>query len=307
MRESSKIFSVVIPNRNTRELLESCLESIYATEDDKKSFEIIVVDNGSNDGSAEMVEKKFPQVKLIRNRSNLGFAKAVNQGWKASKGSLILFLNSDTLIRSKNTFKKLKKYLDDHPKVGCLSAKLVLRNGEIDPDCHRGFPTPWSSLTYFFGLERFFPKSKIFGQYHRGWQNLKTIHEIEAGCGASMVVRRKILEDLGGWDESYYFYGEDLDLCFRMKEAGWKIVFYPQVDILHYKGAGSGLRKESRDVTKQDKKTLIKLAKASVDAWKKFYQKFYKDRYPWIVTSLVLFGISLKGYLRVLRFKLERR
>lgn len=303
----NKIFSIVIPNRNTKELLEECLGSIYATEKDSSYLEIIVVDNGSNDGSVAMVRGKFPKIKLIENKKNLGFAKAVNIGWKASRGDLILFLNSDTKIRSKNTIKSLIEYIQENSDVGCVSAKLVLRDGQLDPDTHRGFPTPWSSLTYFLGFEKLFPKSRVFAQYHRGWKDLSKIHEIDAGCGASLVVRRNILEDLGGWDETYYFYGEDLDLCYRVNAAGWKIIFYPQVDILHYKGAGSGLRRESKDVTKQDKKTLIKLAEASVDAWRLFYKKFYKDKYPLIITSAVLAGISLKGYLRVLKYKLERR
>lgn len=303
----SKIFSIVIPNRNTKELLRDCLNSIYKKEEDASYFEIVVVDNGSNDSSVEMVKKEFPKVKLIENKENVGFAKAVNQGWRASKGDLVLFLNSDTKIRSKNTLKTLRELIEDNPKAGCVSAKLVLRSGEIDPDTHRGFPTPWSSLTYFVGLERLFPHSKLFSQYHQGWKDLNTIHEVDAGCGASMLIRRKILEDLDGWDDSYYFYGEDLDLCYRIKEAGWGIVFYPHVDILHYKGAGSGLRKESKDVTKQDKETLIKLAEASVDAWKKFYKKFYRDKYPWVITNLVLAGISLKGLIRVWKFKMEKR
>lgn len=295
--------SVVIPSHNTKDLLRDCLESIFRLTD-TAPLEVVVVDNASSDGSREMVSKDFPLAGLIINGSNLGFAKAANQGWKASRGSLVLFLNSDTKVKGYDTFQKVIEYCKENGSTGALSGKLVLRSGRLDPDAHRGFPTPWSSLSFFSGLEKLFPRSKLFGQYHQGWKDLDTIHEIDAGCGAFLVVRRTVLEAVNGWDESYFFYGEDIDLCFRIKEAGWEVVYYPFIDVLHYKGASSGLRKETKDIVTTKKDTLLKVAGASVKAWERFYKKFYQGKYPFYITRLVLTGIRLKGFLRIAKFKI---
>ncbi|KKQ25267.1 MAG: WsbD [Candidatus Woesebacteria bacterium GW2011_GWA1_37_8] len=298
--------SIVIPSHNTKNILKDCITSIYKTESDKNKFEIVLVDNASSDGTVDMVKSDFPKVKVISNSNNLGFAKAVNQGWKKSDSELVLFLNSDTVFKSKNIIEGLVKYLSVNDNVGALSGKLILRNGKHDPDTHRGFPDPWSSFAFFIGLEKVFPKSKIFARYHMGWQNLGTIHDIDAGCGAFLVVRKKILKELNGWDEDYFFYGEDIDLCYRIKSLGWKIMYYPNLEVMHYKGASSGLRKESGDVAKTQKETLIKVAGASVEAWQKFYEKFYKGKYPSFVTYIVLLGIRIKGFLRITKYKILR-
>lgn len=297
--------SIVIPSFNTSALLKDTINSIYETEN-IQSFEIIVVDNDSHDDSVDMVKKYFPDVILISNKSNLGFAKAVNQGWKHSSSELVLFLNSDTLFKSPNTLEKIVEYLRTNTDIGALSGKLILRSGKEDPDTHRGFPDPWSSLTFFLGLEKLFPKSKIFSRYHQGWKNRNKIHEIDAGCGAFLVVRKMILEELGGWDENYFFYGEDIDLCYRIKKKGWKIVYYPDLEVIHYKGASSGLRKESEDISKNSKEDTLKVASASIQAWERFYFKFYKGKYPVILTLLVLFGIKVKGALRIIKYKLSK-
>lgn len=304
-----KRISIIIPNYNTKDILKDCLTSIYKTEKNKEFFEIIVIDNCSSDGSAEMVKKYFSKVKLIVNKSNLGFAKAVNQGWKLSDSEYCLFLNSDTITKSNNTYLAIVNYLDnkDNKKIGAVSGKLILRNGSIDPDTHRGFPDPWSSFTFFSGLEKIFPKSKIFAKYHMGWEDLNSIHEIEAGCGAFFAVRKKILEDINGWDEEYFFYGEDIDLCFRIRQAEWKIIYYPFIEVVHFKGASSGLRKETKDIAKIQKDNLLKVAGSSIDAWSRFYKKFYQGKYPNIITGLVLIGIRMKGLMRIIKYKYLRR
>ncbi len=205
-----------------------------------------------------------------------------------------------------DAFKKTVDFMENHPKVGALTPKTILFCGGMDPDCHRGFPTPWASLTYFLGLEKLFPKSKLFGQYHQTYKDLDKVHEIGAGFGTYLLTRKKIMDKLGGWDENYFFYGEDLDLFYRIKENGWKVVFYPEPLLTHYKGASSGLRKESKQmgVVKADKKTRIKTAKESIRAMEIFYKKFYKDRYPRWVTGLILLAIKFKGWFRVLKHKL---
>lgn len=285
--------SIIIVNYNTKALLKQCLESIF-------NYKVIVVDNGSGDGSAEMVKKDFSKVKLIVNKKNLGFAKANNQALQQAQSEYVLFLNSDTIV-PKETIPKLLSYLEKHPEVGVVTPKLELRSGEIDPDCHRGFPQPWAAFCYFSGLEKLFPKSKFFGQYHQTWKNLNVVHEIDSCCGAFMLARKKILDEVGGFDESYFFYGEDLDLCYRIKQKGWKIIYYPKAKAIHYKGVSSGLRKETRDVSKVDKKTKVKVAKASVEAMEIFYDKFYKNKYPLLITLFVKLGIRLQKAVRLFK------
>ncbi len=296
--------SVIILNYNTKDLLESCLKKIKKAEKNGYLYETIVVDNASTDGSPKMIKKNFPWVKLIESKKNLGFAGGNNLGLKKAKGKYILFLNSDTEIKPE-ALKKMIKFMGSDPEIGAATPKTMLVSGGMDPDCHRGFPTPWASFTYLLGLESLFPKSKIFGQYHKFYLDLNKAHEIDAGFGTFMIVRQKALEEVGNWDDKYFFYGEDLDLFYRIKKAGWKVMFYPEPLLKHHKGASSGLRKESKEVTRASKATRIKVAKASIQAMEIFYQKFYKGKYPFWLTWLIISGIKLKGFFRILhhRFK----
>ena len=352
--EKKPLLSIIILNYNTRKLLADCLGSILKqVQDDTPvmlnsfqhqkcknshsgnvpsnvkcqmlNLEVIVVDNGSTDGSAEYLQKlqitnskiqtssKFQtsnikhqtSFKVVFSNKNLGFAGGNNLGLKKARGEFILFLNSDTRIK-KQALVKVVDYLSSHDKAGALTPKTELFSGGMDPDCHRGFPTPWASITYFLGLEALFPKSKIFGQYHQLYLDLDKIHEIDAGFGTFLLTRKKIMDELGGWDEEYFFYGEDLDLFYRIKQLGYKVIFYPQVLVTHYKGGSSGLRKESRKMgIKVDKKTRVKTAQASVKAMEIFYRKFYKEKYPSWLTFLVILGIKAKGFFRVWFHKLR--
>lgn len=290
--------SVIILSYNTKDLLRDCLRFVFATELNHCNVQVIVVDNASSDDSVQMVKKEFFQVELIQSRRNLGFSGGNNLGLKKAVGRYVLFLNSDTEVFPQ-AFTEMISFMDKNPKVGASTPKTLLFSGKMDPDCHRGFPTPWASICYFFGLERLFPKSKIFGQYHKFYLDLNKIHEIDAGFGTFMFLRREVLEKVGNWDESYFFYGEDLDLFYRIKKAGWKVIFYPEVLLYHHKGASSGLRKESKDVARADYRTRIKTAKASVSAMEVFYKKFYKNKYPKLLTFIVLLGIRVKGFFRI--------
>jgi len=329
--------SIIILSYNTKELLRKCLESIIGdgywrlggsekaiTQHPLPNTEIIVVDNGSIDGSAEMVktiinklslinQKKSPTpnpqplitnhqspitLKLIGNKENLGYAKGNNIGIKEAKGKYILFLNSDTEVFP-GALKEAIDFMEKNPKIGALSAKTILPSGKMDPDCHRGFPTPWASITYFLGLEKLFPKSRIFGQYHKFYLNLDENHEIDSGAGAFMLIPQKVVDEVGVWDENYFFYGEDLDFFYRIKKAGFKVMFYVKPLLKHYKGASSGLRKESKQLARNSKENRIRVAKASIEAMEIFYKKFYKDVYPSWLTFLVLTAIRIKGLFRV--------
>jgi GT2 family glycosyltransferase len=297
--------SIIILSYNTKELLKKCLQSFQKAKKNDYQIEVIVVDNASSDKSPEMVEKEFPQVKLIVSKKNLGYAGGNNLGLKKAQGEFLLFLNSDTEI-DEEALIKMMKFMKDNPKIGASTPKTMLFSGGMDPDCHRGFPTPWASITYFLGLEKLFPKSKLFGQYHQFYLNLNKSHEIDAGFGTFMFVRKKALEAVGDWDEQYFFYGEDLDLFYRIKEAGWKIMFYPEPLVTHHKGASSGLRKESKGVARPSRETRIRVAKASIKAMEIFYKKFYQDKYPFWLTWVVLLGIRIKGGYRIVLHYFKR-
>lgn len=292
--------SVIILSYNTKELLSQCVNSVSPENQKGISFETIVVDNASQDGSQEMVEKEFPRVILVRNKENMGFSGGNNVGIKIAKGNFILFLNSDTKV-NKDALRQAVSFMKQNPEVGALSAKTLLPSGKMDPDCHRGFPHPWASLTYFLGLEKIFPKSKLFGQYHKAYLGFEGNHDIDAGAGAFMMIKREVVERVGIWDEEYFFYGEDLDYFYRIKKAGYKVYFLAKPLLVHYKGASSGLRKESKKINHNPKENRIKVARASSKAMEIFYRKFYQERYPSWITSLVLKGIKIKGSLRVLK------
>ena len=304
MKKPKNELSIIIVNYNTEGLLDDCLASIYKADKPKGGLEVVVVDNGSVDGSVKMVEKKYPQVNLVKSKKNLGFAKGNNVGVEAADGRYVLFLNSDTVIKRYSLVKPLK-YLKNHPKAGAITIKLFLKDGSTDLDNHRGFPTPWVSFCKLFGLAALFPKSTFFNGYYMGLKNLNRVHSIPVAAGSYLMMPMRLFKQIGSWDEQYFFYGEDIDLCYRINQAGYKIIYYPKVSTLHLRGASSGLRKESRSIAVSSKENRIKVAKASTEAWKIFYRKFYQDKYPKILTWLVLAGISLKGWLRVLKHQLS--
>jgi len=181
--------SIVIVSYNTKDFLQKCIESIKETAKDF-TYEIIVVDNASGDGSSEMIKQKFKEVALIENKANVGFSKANNIGIKKTNGRYILFLNADTVIY-KNTLKTMLDFMDDTKDAGAATCKLILSTGKIDDASHRGFPTPWNSLAHFSGLSKIFPKTKFFGGYNLEFMDLDKTHEVDALAGAFMFVKRE--------------------------------------------------------------------------------------------------------------------
>jgi GT2 family glycosyltransferase len=230
---------------------------------------------------------------LIANKENLGFSKANNLGIKKAGGRYVLFLNADTVVYP-NTLEYMLEFMDAHDKAGAATCKLVLPNGKIDDASHRGFPTPWNSFSHFSALAKIFPKSRIFGGYNLGYLDFSKTHEIDALAGAFMLVRRQAGEKVGWWDEDYFFYGEDLDFCYLLKEKGWKVYYVPEVSILHYKGVSGGIKKHSKHLATADSKTRKNATYQRFRAMKLFYKKHYEKKYPWLVTRLVYTGIWVK-------------
>lgn len=291
-----KTLSIIIVNFNTKEMLRDCLRSIwdaYSLELKTKQYGVLVVDNGSNDGSVDMIKNEFPGVKLLQNRKNLGFGAANNLAVKKSQGSYILFLNPDTKVE-KNTLPYMLKFMEKQNEVGVATCKVILPDGTLDDACHRGFPTPWRALCHFSGLGNLFPHSQLFNGYHLGYRNLDKPHEIDACAGAFLLIRREIGAEVSWFDEDYFWYGEDLDLCYRVKQRNYKIMFVPDVSILHYKGAASGIKKHSAYLSKIDVQTKRKITRARFDVMRIFYKKHYAQIYPAWLTSLVFAGIGVK-------------
>jgi len=293
--------SIIIVNFNTKDFLRECLNSLKRSQI-KYSLEIFVVDNASKDNSAKMVKKEFPEVKLIENKDNLGFARANNQAIKKAHGRYILLLNPDTIVQ-KDTLQVMVDFMEKNQQTGAATCKIELPDGSLDQASHRGFPTVWNSLCYFSGLERTFPKIRFFSGYSLSYLLKGTIHEIDAGCGAFLMIRKKAGDEVAWLDEDYFWYGEDLDFCYRLKQKGWQIVFIPLVKIIHYKGVASGIKKHSQKVSTADKKTKEKAVKASIEVMRIFFNKHYQHKYPKFIYKITLLGISLLEKIRLLKLK----
>ncbi len=224
--------TVIIVNYNTKKLTLQCLTSVF--EQNGLSHEVFVVDNASSDGSAEVIKENFSQVKLIVNNKNLGFAAANNQAIKLCKGRFILLLNSDTVV-SPGTFKTMVKFMHSYPEAGIASCKVIKPNGTLDWPCKRSFQTPSIFLYRAFRLDELFPESKQFGRYHLTYLDENRTHEVDGVCGAFLMIRKETIEDIGLMDEELFMYSDDMDWCLRAKKAGWKVYYYPEAQILHFK------------------------------------------------------------------------
>lgn len=291
--------SIIIVSYNTREVIQECLESIELYYNDwlkKKSLEVIVVDNASIDGSDAHIREHFPWAEILLLKENSGFAKANNKGIEKTTGKYILFLNPDTKLFA-NSLSPVLDYMEAHPEVGIATAKVLLPSGQLDDACHRGFPTPWRALTHFSGMATLFSSSQFINGYHLGYKNLDRPHEIDACAGAFLLIRRTVGDEVGWFDEGYFWYGEDLDVCFRVKQKGHKIMFIPMATVFHYKGAASGIKKHSQHLSKIDEQTRKKITKARFEVMRTFYRKHYATIYPKWLTNLVFTGIDLKQKL----------
>ena len=296
--EKQPDLAILIVNFKARDLLQKCLFSLRDAITRAKTDEIVVwvVDNNSQDGSVEMVETFFPWVHLVTNHDNVGFAKANNQVLTKINSRFVLLLNPDTLVPPE-TLVFMVGFMDKYPKVGAATCRVELGDGQLDWASHRGFPTPWAALTYFAGLEKLFPHSRLFGQYHLIYQDLKEIHEIDSPSGAFFLARREVIDEVGMLDEDYFMYGEDIDWAYRIKEAGWKIMYVPEVSIIHYKGISSGIKDHSRELSTADQSTKLRSQNAFYETMKIFYSKHYANKYPALLNWLVMAAINLKWYL----------
>lgn len=291
-----KDLSIIIVSYNTSETTEKCVQSVIKSlaVETSLQYEIVVVDNASKDSSVEILREltnDYSNIRIIENKQNVGFSRANNQGARQVEGRYILFLNSDVMI-NKVDFDDVINYLDKNKDVGGLTVKVNLRDNEIDPASHRGFPTLWRSFCYFSGLERVLGEitslRKFFGGYHLLDNDFNKIHEIDSPSGAFFLINKELFNKLGGFDEDFFMYGEDLDLAYRIKKQNKKIIYYPKWQVTHLKYQ-SGLQK--------DKRTRQTIRKHFYQAMKIFYNKHYVKKYPNFLNKLVYLIIDLRAKL----------
>lgn len=280
--------SIIILSYNVADLLINCLESIYRfdkTKLEKGDWEIIIPDNNSSDNSISILrQKNYSRLRIIENKNNLGFSAGNNVAAKQASGKYILFLNPDTVIEQ-GAINYCLSYLKANPEVGAATVEIMLGDGKYDMTAHRGFPTPWNSFCFFSGLSKLLPHSKLFSGYTLGNLDLKKEHEVEAINGAFFMMPTELGRELNWFDEDFFWKGEDLDFCYRIKESGYKVMYLPKRKIIHYKGSSKGHLRGS--------KTL----EARFDVMRLFYSKHYQKKYPWFIKQLVFFGIDIRETL----------
>jgi GT2 family glycosyltransferase len=278
--------SVIIVNYNVRHFLEQCLHSVYRSVQNL-SAEVIVVDNNSVDGSCQMIHKKFPGVILIENKINVGFSKANNQAIRKAGGKYILLLNPDTVVQE-DTFSSCLQFMDAHPEAGCLGVKMIDGKGNFLPESKRGLPTPVVAFYKIFGLSALFPTSPRFGRYHLGFLDKDKIHEVDVISGAFMFLRRSVLDKVGLLDEDFFMYGEDIDISYRIAQAGYKNYYYPHTTIIHYKGEST-------------KKGSINYVVVFYNAMAIFAQKHFSKTMAHAYTFIIHLAIYFRAAISILR------
>lgn len=282
--------SIIIVNYNVRLLLEQCLISVRrATE--KLQSEIIVVDNYSTDNSIEYLVPQFPDVVFISNKENTGFAKACNQGAKQASGKFLLFLNPDTII-SENSIRECYNFFEKNNECGAIGVRMINGDGEFLRESKRGFPNPVASFNKLMGLSKLFPRSKFFSTYYLEHIKEKENNLVPVLAGAFMMLNRKVWEIIKGFDESFFMYGEDIDLSYRVQKAGFKNYYLGSITITHLKGKSTIGNKKQID--------------HFYGAMKIFVNKHYSKKKSFLFIGLLHMGIELRKYLAMLNYYVSK-
>ncbi len=276
--------SVIIVNYNVREFLHHALTSLRKAMKGIRG-EIIVVDNASDDGSVEMVRSRFRDIQLIVNKSNLGFATANNIAIRHARGQAILLLNPDTVVQE-DTMKVMLRFFDENPDAGIAGCKILNPDGSLQLSCRRSFPTAWVALAKISGLSSLFPGSRMFGRYNLTYLSPEETYEVDAVSGSFMMIRREAYDAVGGLDESFFMYGEDLDWCYRVQQAGWKNYYVHGTQIIHYKGEST-------------RRSSIDEIRTFYDAMHLFVQKHLQGSWP--MTMILRCGIVLSSWMAMAR------
>jgi GT2 family glycosyltransferase len=274
--------SVIIVNYNVKHFLEQALYSVQKASKNLQ-VEIIVVDNDSSDGSAQWVKEHFPDIEIIPNKENVGYARANNQAMKIASGRYFLILNPDTILQE-DTIDTLVRFLDENSDVGAVGPKIIFPNGVFDYTCRRGFPTPWVSFSKLSGLSRLFPKSAFFSKYNLTYVDPDVALDVDALMGACMMISREAYRVVGGFDEEYFMYGEDIDWCYRISKAGWRVHYHPATQIIHYKGEST-------------KRSSVKRNKHFYGAMHLFVRRHFHYKLEWLFHPVLDIAIFLRSLI----------
>ena len=280
MKKNRITISVIIVNYNVKEYLAQLLLSLERALQ-TISHEIIIVDNHSIDGSVQFLKDKNFKVRIIENDENLGFGRANNQALKICKGKYVVLINPDTVVQE-DTFSRMIDFFDNTPDASVATCKIIDPAGNFSVDCRHSIPTPSVALWKVLGLSKLFPKSRIFGQYNMTYLNSDQIYSIPAISGSFMMMKKEVLDQVGLFDEQFFMYCEDIDLCHRITQAGFKIYYFPETQIIHYKGEST--KKDNLDYVKTFNKSLYQ-----------FFQKYYAPKSIFLFRWLVMIGILLRG------------
>jgi len=288
------LISVCLVTYQTRDYLKGCLDSILA-HPPHRPIEIILVDNGSTDGTVELVREQFPQVKVIQNAANRGYTVAMNQALQNAKGQFLVQLNPDTIVYE-NALDTLADFLQDHSQVGICGPKVLNPDGTLQRSCRRGESTPLAVFAHFSGLDRLFPNHPKLAQYWMNYRGEDEIHEVAGVSGSCMMIRQAVVNQIGYLDERFFAYQEDADLCFRARQAGWKVMYVPSARIIHYGGVGGSHVEPYR----------------SIIEWHRSYWNYYRKNlahnYPsWFnAVYYLMMGVKLGSSLALQALNLGR-
>lgn len=269
-----KTLEIVIVSYNSRFWLRKTLDSLkrFYIPFSKHNIKVTLVDNASSDGTADIIKNEYSYVNLIKSDKNTGFSAGNNLALKISEADYIMLLNSDMELTEKSkNIDILADYLEDNPDSGIITPKLLLSNGHIDPACHRGEPNLLDIFFYFTGFEKLFPKFKFFNKYHMFYEDLSKTHEVDAVTGACMIMKTSVLKKIGYFDERFFMYSEDMDLCRRFRMSGYKIIYYPKIEIIHHKYK-SGLSSTNENIKKN-------ISNHFYNSLLLYYDKHYKDEW----------------------------
>ncbi|HEY0356442.1 MAG TPA: glycosyltransferase, partial [Flavisolibacter sp.] len=283
--------SVIIVNYNVKYFLEQCLYSVQKSLEGIES-ELVVVDNHSTDNSMDYLQPRFPGVKFIVNEENMGFARACNKGAAMAKGELVLFLNPDTIL-AEDSLRQCIHFFDTHPDCGALGVKMIDGAGKFLKESKRSFPSPATSLFKLFGLSRLFPHSRIFARYHLGHLDRNSDHEVDVLAGAFMMLRKNVLEATGGFDETFFMYGEDVDLSYRVQGSGYKNYYFAGTSIIHFKGEST-------------KRGSLNYVRMFYNAMSIFVRKHYGGARAGVFNASIHFAIwtraAMAGFSKILKW-----
>jgi hypothetical protein len=283
--------SVCIVTYQALHFLKDCLQSVIDNTLDK-SYEIIVVDNCSQDGTIEMLQREFPGVRLIENDDNYGFSRPLNQALRAARGRNLLSLNPDTYVHS-GALDLLVDYLDDHPDVGIVGPKVLNRDGTLQKQSRRGDSRPWNTISYFTGLSKLFPKSKFFSGYLLSYIDEDETHEADGVSGSCMLIRRQVIDQIGFFDEQFFAYQEDADYCLRARQAGWRVFYYPKAQLTHYGGQGGSRVQPYRSIYEWHKSYWL--------YYRKHFAKKYFFLFNWLYYLAMIFKLSASFFVNIVR------